>query len=568
MLNENQLIDKIKSYNDFVDINKLKTAYKFAHNAHIKQKRYSGDPYISHPIAVANILAELKLDGPTITTALLHDTIEDTETTFEDVKSRFGEEIAGLVDGVTKISKLEMQNKSLTIADNFRKLILATSKDIRVLLVKLADRLHNMRTINSIKEIEKRKRIAKETMEIYAPLAQRMGILRVRDELEDLSFKILNEEARNMIVNRIKEINPNTIKTFKEISYEIEKLLLKSKIKAQVTGREKTPFSIWRKINEKRISLEKITDLIGFRIIADSVDDCYKSLGIFHQVWKAVPGRFKDYISTPKSNSYQSLHTTVIGPKNQKIEIQIRTTFMHDFAERGIAAHWVYKTNEKVNTKTNYSWLSDLVELLESGENPEHYYEYTKLQLYDDQVFCFTPKGAVIRLPKEASPVDFAYAVHTEIGDSCIGCRINGKESPLEARLMNGDSVEIVRSKKISPSYHWLSYAKTGKARAAIRRYWQDKLPANKDKKIHKSSIWVLLSHKAGTLGEVATLIGKHNCNIFNLELVDKKEDYLSFIFDVEIKLLKDFTNLISDLKIRSINFKIIRNRKTDDFRA
>ncbi len=568
MLNENQLINKIKSYNDFVDINKLKTAYKFAHNAHIKQKRYSGDPYISHPIAVANILAELKLDGPTITTALLHDTIEDTETTFEDVKSRFGEEIARLVDGVTKISKLEMQNNSLTIADNFRKLILATSKDIRVLLVKLADRLHNMRTINSIKEIEKRKRIAKETMEIYAPLAQRMGILGVRDELEDLSFKILNEEARNMIVNRIKEINPNTIKTFKEISFEIEKLLLKSKIKAQVTGREKTPFSIWRKINEKRISLEKITDLIGFRIISDSIDDCYKSLGIFHQVWKAVPGRFKDYISTPKSNSYQSLHTTVIGPKNQKIEIQIRTAFMHDFAERGIASHWVYKTNEKINTKTNYSWLSDLVELLESGENPEHYYEYTKLQLYDDQVFCFTPKGAVIRLPKDASPVDFAYAVHTEIGDSCIGCRINGKDSPLESSLMNGDSVEIIRSKKISPSYHWLSYAKTGKASAAIRRYWQDKLPANKDKKIHKSSIWVLLSHKAGTLGEVATLIGKHNCNIFNLELVDKKEDYLSFIFDVEIKLLKDFTNLISDLKIRSINFKIIRNRKTDDFRV
>ena len=567
MLNENQLIDKIKSYNNFVDINKLKTAYKFAHNAHIKQKRYSGDPYISHPIAVANILAELKLDGPTITTALLHDTIEDTETTFEDVKSRFGKEIAELVDGVTKISKLEMQNKSLTIAENFRKLILATSKDIRVLLVKLADRLHNMRTIESINDLEKRKRIAKETMEIYAPLAQRMGILRVRDELEDLSFKILNEEARNMIVNRIKEINPNTLKTFKEISSEIEILLSKSNIKAKVTGREKTPFSIWRKINEKRISLEKITDLIGFRIIAENIDDCYKSLGIFHQKWRSVPGRFKDYISTPKSNSYQSLHTTVIGPKNQKIEIQIRTSFMHDFAERGIAAHWVYRTNEKVNTKTNFSWLSDLVELLESGENPEHYYEYTKLQLYDDQVFCFTPKGAVIRLPKKASPIDFAYAVHTEIGDSCIGCRINGKESPLETNLINGDSVEIIRSKKISPSHHWLSYAKTGKARAAIRRYWQDKLPANRDKKIHKSSIWLLLSHRAGTLGEIATLIGKHNCNIYNLELVDKKEDYLSFIFDVEIKNLKDFTNLISDLKTRSINFKIIRNRKINDLR-
>ncbi len=567
MLNENQLIDKIKSYNNFVDINKLKTAYKFAHEAHIKQKRYSGDPYISHPIAVANILAELKLDGPTITTALLHDTIEDTETTFEDVKSRFGEEIAELVDGVTKISKLEMQNKSLTIAENFRKLILATSKDIRVLLVKLADRLHNMRTIESINDPDKRKRIAKETMEIYAPLAQRMGILRVRDELEDLSFKILNDEARNMIVNRIKEINPNTLKTFKEISSEIELLLSKSNIKAKVTGREKTPFSIWRKINEKRISLEKITDLIGFRIIAENIDDCYKSLGIFHQKWRSVPGRFKDYISTPKSNSYQSLHTTVIGPKNQKIEIQIRTSFMHDFAERGIAAHWVYRTNEKVNTKTNFSWLSDLVELLESGENPEHYYEYTKLQLYDDQVFCFTPKGAVIRLPKKASPIDFAYAVHTEIGDSCIGCRINGKESPLETNLINGDSVEIIRSKKISPSHHWLSYAKTGKARAAIRRYWQDKLPANRDKKIHKSSIWLLLSHRAGTLGEIATLIGKHNCNIYNLELVDKKEDYLSFIFDVEIKNLKDFTNLISDLKTRSINFKIIRNRKINDLR-
>jgi len=257
----------------------------------------------------------------------------------------------------------------------------------------------------------------------------------------------------------------------------------------------------------------------------------------------------------------------VIGPKNQKIEIQIRTSLMHDFAERGIAAHWVYKTNEKVNTKTNFAWLSDLVELLESGENPEHYYEYTKLQLYDDQVFCFTPKGAIIRLPKQASPIDFAYAVHTEIGDSCIGCRINGKDSPLETHLMNGDSVEIIRSKKISPSYHWLSHAKTGKARAAIRRYWQDKLPANRDKKIHKSSIWLLLSHKAGTLGEIATLIGKHNCNIYNLELVDKKEDYLSFIFDVEIKNLKDFTNLISDLKTKSINFKIIRNRKINDLR-
>ena len=330
MLKSDDLINKVKSYNKFLNLETLDKAYHFAIKAHENQKREEGSPYIIHPIAVANILTELKLDSATIATGLLHDTIEDTHATYKTIEDEFGKEVADLVDGVTKISEFENQVISNSKAENFRKLILATSKDIRVLLVKLADRLHNMRTIESINDLEKRKRIAKETMEIYAPLAQRMGILRVRDELEDLSFKILNEEARNMIVNRIKEINPNTLKTFKEISSEIEILLSKSNIKSKVTGREKTPFSIWRKINEKRISLEKITDLIGFRIIAENIDDCYKSLGIFHQEWRAVPGRFKDYISTPKSNGYQSLHTTVIGPKNQKIEIQIRTSLMHD----------------------------------------------------------------------------------------------------------------------------------------------------------------------------------------------------------------------------------------------
>ena len=564
MLNEQQLINKIKVYNNFIDVDKLKKAYEFAESAHATQKRHSGDPYISHPIAVANILAELRLDGPTITTALLHDIIEDTNITYQDVETKFGKEIADLVDGVTKLSKLENQGKEITLGENFRKLILATAKDIRVLLVKLADRLHNMRTISSISSDEKRIRIAKETMEIYSPLAERLGMHSIRDELEDLAFNVLNTEARSMIVDRIEKIAPNTQILFEEISNDILSLLSVNKVFGKITGREKTPFSIWRKIQSKRVSLEQITDLIGFRIILDSVDDCYKVLGIFHQKWKMIPGRFKDYISTPKSNNYRSLHTTVIGPKNQRMEIQIRTSKMQDFAERGIASHWIYKDNEKFDQSTlrSYNGLQDLVELLESGENPEHYLEYTKLQLFQDQVFCFTPKGAVVRLPSNATPIDFAYAVHSDVGDTCIGVKINGKESPLQTTLTNGDQVEIVTSNKKSPSMHWLSFAKTGKARAAIRKYWHDKMPVNKESKIHKSSIWVLLSHKAGTLGEICSLIGKNKCNIFNVELVDKKEDFLSFIFDIEIKNLKDFTNLISELKLRSLNFKIIRNRK------
>ena len=362
----------------------------------------------------------------------------------------------------------------------------------------------------------------------------------------------------------MENIFPNTQKLFSEISDEINLLFKKNQIKAKITGREKSCFSIWKKIQSKRISLEQITDIMGFRIILDDVDDCYKALGIFHQNWKMVPGRFKDYISTPKSNNYSSLHTTVIGPSSQRMEIQIRTSEMHDFAERGIASHWIYKVNEKVNIESlkSYNWLKDLVDLLESGENPEHYLEYTKLQLFQDQVFCFTPKGAVIRLPSNATVIDFAYAVHSDVGDSCIGVKINGNESPLQTTLNNGDEVEILTSKKKSPSLHWASFAITGKAKASIKKYWHDKMPANKETKIHKSSIWVLLSHRAGTLGEICSLIGQNKCNIYNIELVDKKEDFLSFIFDIEINNLKDFTNLISELKARSLNFKIIRNRK------
>ena len=564
MLNQQELLDKVKIYNNYIDENVVKKAYNFAFDVHKNQKRHSGDPYITHPIAVAAILCDLKVDTATITTALLHDTIEDTEATYNEVNKLFGKEIADLVEGVTKISKLEDKSKEYSVAENFRKLILATSKDIRVLLVKLADRLHNMRTINNITDSNKRLRIAKETMEIYSPLAERMGMHSFRDELEDLAFGVLNPEARKLITDRL-AFNKNSLGiTFNDISKKIIKLLEEKNIKAKVTGREKTPFSIWRKIQNKRISLEQITDIVGFRVILDNVDMCYRALGIFHTEWSMVPGRFKDYISVPKSNNYKSIHTSVIGPKRQKIEIQIRTDEMHEFAERGVATHWNYKTGDKISDKTlkDYNWLKDIVEMLESGENPEHYFEYTKLQLFQDQVFCFTPKGALIRLPANATPIDFAYAVHTDIGDKCIGCKINGKESPLQSILNNGDEIEIITSSKPSPSMYWSTIAKTGKARAAVRRYWSARQPEKDKNKEYDTSLWVLLSHKAGTLGEVCTMIGRHNCNIFNVELVDKKDDFISFIFDLEIKNLKNFTNLISEIKQQHINFRIIRNRK------
>jgi len=566
MLNQQELLDKVKIYNNYIDEKVVKKAYDFALDVHKNQKRLSGDPYISHPIAVASILCDLKVDTATITTALLHDTIEDTEATYNEVSKQFGKEIADLVEGVTKISRLEDQSKEYSIAENFRKLILATSKDIRVLLVKLADRLHNMRTINNISDPEKRLRIAKETMEIYTPLAERMGMHNFRDELEDLAFNVLNPDARKLINDRLQLNKESLGLTFADISKKILKLLEENNISAKVTGRQKTPFSIWKKTQNKRVSLEQITDIVGFRVILDNVDLCYRALGVFHTEWSMVPGRFKDYISVPKSNNYKSLHTAVIGPKRQKIEIQIRTSEMHEFAERGVAAHWTYKSNEKIsqNTIKDYNWLKDLVEMLESGENPEHFFEYTRLQLFQDQVFCFTPKGTLIRLPVNATPIDFAYAVHTEIGDKCIGCKINGKDSPLQSSLHNGDEVQIITSSKPSPSMHWSSIAKTGKARAAVRRYWSLRKAQKPAEKAYDSSLWVLLSHKAGTLGEVCTMIGRHKCNITNVELVDKKNDYISFIFDLEIKNLKDFTNLISEIKNQNINFKIIRNRKVN----
>ena len=563
MLNSEELINKVKSYNKFLNPDRLSKAYDFAVKAHGNQKRDSGDPYSNHPIAVASILTELKLDSATITTGLLHDTIEDTYATYETIKKEFGQEVADLVDGVTKISLFENKASPNSKAENFRKLILATSKDIRVLLVKLADRLHNMRTIDAINKIEKKERIAKETMEIYAPLADRMGMHSIRDELEDLSFKVLNNKARELIKNRLDKIKDDKVNSFNDISHKFTTLLDQHNLKAKIIGREKTPFSIWRKVQKKRISLEQISDIIGFRVVLDSIEDCYKALGIFHKEWNCIPGKFKDYISSPKINEYQSLHTSIIGPNRRPIEIQLRTLQMHEFAERGIASHWKYKSSEKFNSLTwkEYDWLADLVEIIDKNVNPEHFFEYTKLQMFQENVFCFTPMGSVIKLPKDATPIDFAYAVHTKIGNSTVGCKINGNDSELQCLLHNGDVVDIITSKNKSPSLHWIPITKTGKARSAIRKYWYKKGEEKAQRiKKYNTTLWMSLPDKPGKLGEVTTLLGNHSLNISSVEMKEKSKEYINFRFNLIIRDLKNFTNFISELKQKEIKFKIIRH--------
>ncbi len=564
MLKSDDLINKVKIYNKFLNPETLSKAYDFAVRAHADQKRHSGDPYVIHPVAVADILTELKLDSATIATGLLHDTIEDTHATYNTIVKEFGTEVADLVDGVTKISVLENQANTSTKAENFRKLILATSKDIRVLLVKLADRLHNMRTIEAIDNNEKKERIAKETMEIYAPLADRMGMNRIRDELEDLSFGVLNTKAKKMIKDRLDDIKEKNLLSFKNLSEDFQNLLNNNSLQCKIYGREKTPFSIWRKIQRKRTSLEQITDIMGFRIILENVDECYKALGIFHSNYNCIPGRFKDYISSPKINNYQSIHTAIIGPNKRPIEIQLRTMSMHEFAQRGIASHWQYKSSEKINSLTwkEYDWLADLVEILDKNQNPEDFYEYTKLQMFQDNVFCFTPKGSVIKLPKDATPIDFAYAVHTQVGDTAIGCEINGKDSPIQSILRNGDVVKIITSKKVSPSLHWISTTKTGKARAAIRRYWQYRENNNQLKtKQYNTTLWISLPDLPGQLGDVTSLIGQNKMNISSVEMVEKTKNTINFRFNLIINDLKNFTNLISELKQKELKFKIIRHK-------
>ncbi len=438
---------------------------------HAGQRRKSGEPYLSHPVAVAMLLAEQKLDDATIITALLHDTIEDTLSTYSEVALRFGEEVAQLVDGVTKLTNLELSSVENEQAENFRKLLMAMSKDLRVLLVKLADRLHNMRTIRHLSP-EKQQQKARETMDIYAPLAGRMGMQWMREELEDLGFRVLNPEARNSIIRRFLTLRRETGDVIAKITEDIRTVLTQSGVAADVFGREKKPYSIWRKMEEKKEGFHRLSDIYGFRIITHSVGDCYTALGAVHQRWRAVPGRFKDYISQPKSNGYRSIHTTVSGRDGKRVEVQIRTAAMHAVAETGVAAHWSYRDGERFENPfavDPFRWLRSLTERFE-GQEDEEFLEHVKLEMFTDQVFCFTPKGEVVKLPRGATPIDFAYAIHTRIGDSCVGAKVDGQRVPLWTKLRNGQSVTIIRAEGQRPQPSWEDMVVTGRAKAAIRR--------------------------------------------------------------------------------------------------
>jgi RelA/SpoT family (p)ppGpp synthetase len=476
MMRQYDLVERVRSYNPNTNEDLLNRAYVYAMKAHGSQTRASGDPYFSHPLEVAAILTDLKLDDATIVAALLHDTIEDTEATRAEIDQIFGPEIGALVEGLTKLKRLELVSREAKQAENLRKLLLAISDDVRVLLIKLADRLHNMRTLEFVPP-ESRKRIAEETLDIYAPLAGRMGMQEMREELEDLSFRSLDPEAHAVVKQRLDSLAERNRNLIGEIETQLTTNLHKNGLSARVYGRRKKPFSIWTKMERKSVGFEQLSDIFAFRVIVSDLESCYRALGIVHTTWPVVPGRFKDYISTPKQNDYRSIHTTVIGPGNQRVELQIRTEEMHRIAEFGIAAHVFYKEGvgsptELLKRESNaFAWLRSTVAILSEGANPEEFLEHTKLELFHDQVFCFTPKGKLIALPRHANVIDFAYAVHTDVGNSAVGCKINGKFAPLSSELQNGDEVEVMTSEAQSaPPSAWESLAVTGKARAAIRR--------------------------------------------------------------------------------------------------
>ena len=472
MIRQYELVERVKSYDPAANEDALNKAYVFSMKAHGSQRRASGDPYFSHPLEVAGILTKMQLDHYTIITALLHDTVEDTKVTVEDISLMFGKEIASLVDGVTKLSRIDLVSDNRKQAENFRKLVIAMSDDIRVLLVKLADRLHNMRTLHFIPDKEKRKRIAFETMDIYSPLAERIGIHEIKDELEFLAFKELNEDAYETVTSRLEVLVKEGGNTIKYIENELLKKCHEGGVEVEISGRAKSPYSVWQKMQRKSVNIEQLSDIVAFRLLVENQMDCYKVLGLLHTSYPVLPGRFKDYISTPKPNRYQSLHTGIIGPKRQRIEIQIRTHEMHEVAELGVAAHWSYKQEKSATTEgKQFRWLRELLEILDQASDPEEFLEHTRLEMYQDQVFAFTPKGELIALPRGANPVDFAYAVHSEVGDTCVAARINGRLRPLNTQLENGDQVFIETSKDASPSPVWEKFVVTGKAKAAIRRF-------------------------------------------------------------------------------------------------
>ncbi len=470
-----ELVERVLAYNPNADEALLNRAYVYAMKKHGTQTRASGDPYFAHPLEVAAILTDMKLDETTIAVALLHDTIEDTDATREEIDRLFGSEIGEVVEGLTKIERLKLVTREEAQAENLRKLLLAISQDVRVLVVKLADRLHNMRTISFVPE-EKRRRIAQETMDIYAPLAGRMGMQDMRSELEDISFSVLQPDHCAIITSRLKHMEAENKEVIARISSELTQKLAEKGIRARVSARLKHPWSIFKKIEQRDIALEQLSDIIGFRVIVQTVDECYRTLGVVHSNWKMVPGRFKDYISVPKYNDYRSIHTTIVGPGSQRAELQIRTEDMHSVAEFGVAGHALYKDNVRASFKQleqesdAYNWLRQTIEQLTRGSDTKEFLEYTKLELFQDQVFCFSPRGRLIALPRGATPIDFAYAVHTDIGDTCTGAKINGVISPIVSRLNNGDEVEIIREEGHTPPSHWENIAVTGKARAAIRR--------------------------------------------------------------------------------------------------
>ncbi|MFN3699984.1 MAG: RelA/SpoT family protein [Alphaproteobacteria bacterium] len=468
-----ELLDQIKTYNPDFDPKSVLSAVEYAKRMHEGQTRSSGEPYYTHPVEVACILAGMKMDIGTIVTAILHDTLEDTAATYDELSKKFGKDIADLVNGVSKLTRIESQTVEGKQAENFRKLLLAMSEDIRVLIVKLADRLHNMRTLGGISKPEKRRRIALETLEIYAPLAERIGVHKIKEELEDLSFAEIQPEARESIINRLSFLRKEGGSVADSIIEELSGLLKDSDIAHDISGREKTGYSIWKKMQRKNVAFEQLSDIMAFRIVVGDIGDCYHVLGILHGKYPSVPGRFKDYISTPKPNGYRSIHTTVMGPARQRIEIQIRTKEMHAEADLGVAAHWAYKDGKMPSLKDakKYRWLRELLDILEQEQKPEDFWENTKLELFQDQVFVFTPKGELIELPSGATPIDFAYGIHSDVGDKCVGAKINGRIAPLNSRLSNGDQVEILTAKTQTPSPTWERFVVTGKARSHIRKF-------------------------------------------------------------------------------------------------
>ncbi|MEM7073644.1 MAG: bifunctional (p)ppGpp synthetase/guanosine-3',5'-bis(diphosphate) 3'-pyrophosphohydrolase [Pseudomonadota bacterium] len=472
MIGADTLVEMVRAYNPRTDQDLLREAYQFGHHMHEGQFRQSGEPYFSHPVAVAAILTEQRLDDATIVTALLHDTIEDTRASYAEVETRFGTEIADLVDGVTKLTNLQLSSTETQQAENFRKLFMAMSKDMRVILVKLADRLHNMRTIRAM-PLEKQLKKARETMDIFAPLASRIGMQGVREELEDLAFRVINPEARASIMRRFITLQREAGDVIERITHDMRSELDRAGVEAEIFGRAKKPYSIWRKMQEKKMAFSRLSDIYGFRVITTSKEDCYRVLGVIHNRWRAVPGRFKDYISQPKSNGYRSLHTTVSGRDGKLVEVQIRTRQMHDVAESGVAAHWAYRDGERAENPFAVDpakWITALSEQFDAEDDHDEFLEAVKLEMYPDQVFCFTPKGDVVKLPRGATPIDFAYAIHTRIGNACVGAKVDGMRVPLWTRVKNGQSVEIITADGQQPQPSWLDIATTGKARSAIRR--------------------------------------------------------------------------------------------------